>query len=210
MTHLSLEILSAYLDRELIAAKTGEVEEHLAGCSKCQTRLHGLRRVVDRLSALEPVVSPAYLRPEVRRFVALQESKKSMLSRLEEQANRFTIQSPLIPAFAVVIALVVIIYLLVAGVSRQIGPGTEVIVAPTQARSSQALEIGSRVFERRDEIWVEKGWSENIPVRSIRFNDQEFSRLVEIEPALAGLESLDNSVWLVLDNEWVEINPSLP
>ena len=46
MTHLSLEILSAYLDRELIAAKTGEVEEHLAGCSKCQTRLHGLRRVV--------------------------------------------------------------------------------------------------------------------------------------------------------------------
>ena len=210
MTHLNLEILSTYLDGELVAAKTGEVERHLAGCSKCQTRLHGLRRVVDRLCDLEPVASPAYLRPEVRRFVALQRSKESMWSRLEAQANRLTLQSPLIPAFAVVIALVLIIYLLVAGVSRQIGSETEVIVPPTAAAGPQIMEIGSRVFEKRDDIWVEKGRSEDVPVRSIQYGDEELSRFIDLEPALVGLESLDSSVWLVLDSELVEIAPTQP
>lgn len=210
MTHLNVETLSSYLDGELVDAKVRKLETHLDQCPRCQARLRGLRRVVERLSVIVPIGPPTYLEPEVRRFVALQQSRESTWSRLELQMARFSAQSPLIPLFAVVIALVLIIYLLASGLSRQVGSGTEIVIAPTEIENSEMREIGSRVFEKQADRWVEQGWIGKFPVRKVDTKGAELAGWITIEPALAELEELGAVVWIVLDDEPVEIDYSRP
>jgi anti-sigma factor RsiW len=56
--HLSLEILSAYLDAELTADERGVVTTHLSTCQRCQSELQSLRATTTLMRSL-PEMRPA-------------------------------------------------------------------------------------------------------------------------------------------------------
>ncbi|HEX2251975.1 MAG TPA: zf-HC2 domain-containing protein [Thermoanaerobaculia bacterium] len=116
--HLENDLLSAYLDGEVPAADARALEDHLAACAGCRARLDGLRRAVGALARLERAAPPPLLAHQVERRVALEGRRAGLTERLENRLQGLTLQSPMVVAFTVVLALAVIVYLFAQGVAR--------------------------------------------------------------------------------------------
>ena len=209
MTHLSIETLSTYLDNELSSSRRLLADRHLEACSACRSRLDGLHRVVSTLSMIEPEMAPAHLKSEVQRFADLQSVGTSVRVRLERLAALTRQQPPLLAAFGVVIALTLIIFLLASGLTYFSPTGTELIVAPGSTAAPEVLEVGARTFERTAGVWIERVWPGGEPSRRVTYDSEEFDSYRAREPELAALIGLDQSVWIVLDGEKVELCPEL-
>lgn len=138
MSHPSVELLSSYLDDHLRDSERQSVESHLDGCPKCRERLNGMTHVVHHLAGLSRMVPPPQLGSEVRRQVAGEGRRETLLQRLEEGVSQFSLQASVVSAFAVVVALSVIIYVVAAGVERH-RPSP---AAPQVAASEKAAEPG--------------------------------------------------------------------
>lgn len=120
MSHTPVEMLSSYLDDELTRERRLRVERHLQGCEECQHRLEGLRRVVQRLEGLGRISPIPYLEQQVLQSAATGEQEESLRDRLERGAGRLHIERWVwLPTFAMVIALVSIIYLFSWGLESQ-------------------------------------------------------------------------------------------
>jgi hypothetical protein len=66
-THLSVDLLSAYLDGQVTAAERARIEEHLPTCPACQRELNSLRQTVTLLHAMPRVPLPrAFILSEVQ------------------------------------------------------------------------------------------------------------------------------------------------
>ena len=77
MSHVDEGLLHAYLDGELTPVERARVDEHLAGCLTCRTRLEEERQLIERASILLSAALPpdrlapplsALARPRPRRF----------------------------------------------------------------------------------------------------------------------------------------------
>jgi len=77
MPHVDEGLLHAYLDGELTPVERARVDEHLAGCLACRTRLDEERQLIERASTLLGLATPsdrpspplsALARPRPRRF----------------------------------------------------------------------------------------------------------------------------------------------
>lgn len=205
MTHLSIETISTYLDDELRADHREQAERHLEACPACRSRLERLHLVVARLSGIGPAAAPTYLKSEVQRYAALGPIETSVGARYEWLVTLTRQQSPLLAAFGVVLALVLIIFLLASGLTTFSPSETDLIVPPPSASAPELLKIGLRAFEPRDGGWIEKGWPGGAPSRRVAFGSEEFALRRTAEPELAKLTRLDGSVWIVLDGERIEL-----
>lgn len=155
--HATLEQLSSYVDAELRDHERHELERHLDECEDCRRRIAGLRRVVDRLRSLEQQAPPAELGYVVERRAAAR-GGRGHGDRLEESVRTLLLQPSLMPVFALVVALVIILYLFSFGVARQ-GAGTTrlIRVVETPAAAPETRVIDGRSFERHGPLWVEAG-----------------------------------------------------
>ena len=59
MSHVDEGLLHAYLDGELTPVERARVDEHLAGCAACRTRLDEERALIERASQLLGLATPA-------------------------------------------------------------------------------------------------------------------------------------------------------
>jgi anti-sigma factor RsiW len=71
MTDRWLDRLSDYLDGEMSETERREMEQHLFACTECATALEGLRNVVSRARALEPLPPASDLWPEIARRIGV-------------------------------------------------------------------------------------------------------------------------------------------
>ena len=117
--HPETELLSAYLDRELVERETRRVEGHLSECLRCQQRLDGLREVVAKLHRVESVPIPRLLYSQIPHRISLESRPQGLMDRFENRLRRFYFPQSSIPlTFALVIALVVVVYFFVWGADR--------------------------------------------------------------------------------------------
>lgn len=126
--HARVEDLSTYLDDELAAAERQRLEGHLQQCPRCREQLQGMRRVVEGLEAMSKVAPLPYLEQEVRRSVLQRPRLDGPLTRAERGISRWMLRPSWVPAFATVMALVLIIYLFSWGLYRQQQRGIPVVL----------------------------------------------------------------------------------
>ena len=157
--HLSDDLLSAYVDRELPERRVAEAEEHLADCPGCRARLAGLDRVVGRLRRLERAAPPPLLAERVARHVRVADREGGLVERLESRLSVGPLDSPLFLAFAVVVALAVIAYAFSAAVERRDG-GTRFGLADPESAANliasvEVTEVAGRELVRQEGVWIE-------------------------------------------------------
>ena len=165
--HATLQQLSACIDDELIDRELHAVARHLEGCSSCRDRMAGLRAASARLGRLAREVPPAPLARRVRRAAERGPAGHRLLERLEDGVRGRLSQPVFGPAFAVVLALGVIIYLFSQGLARedrtrtrviiQPAPAEEQVTPPPESRAAAGLAVGDRRFERVGGLWIELG-----------------------------------------------------
>lgn len=163
-THATAEVLSAYLDHELLADESVELEEHLESCSDCAARLAGMRSVVTRLHQLERLAPPNALDQLVARRIALSDEPRSLLDRLEDGLSGFQRQSNMLMLFAVVIALAVIMLLFAHALERAandtipvVFEGSATIAAPPGEPAADPAAGSGLILQRHGEDYVAVG-----------------------------------------------------
>lgn len=154
--HADVEILSAYLDRELTASEAERLEDHLRDCSRCRHHLDSLSSVVTGLHRLERVEAPSLLASKVRRRVALEREDRALgswLDRLERRLAGMKLNSATFTLAAVILALAAISYLFIQHVDRAERQRTPLVVTSTVPWTVPGA------FERRGDAW----WPAEVP-----------------------------------------------
>jgi anti-sigma factor RsiW len=209
--HSSVEQLSIYLDDRLGEPERRRLERHLAACDDCRRRLAGMRRVVQGLERLERTAPPPQLAHQVEQRIGLEAGRQRLLERVERRLNLMMAQPSILPTFALVIALAVIVYLFAYGLERHQQRGVPVILEPPAGNMGQELaesrEVEGRVFEPRDGGWREQGSAGATPTLVLDLTTPDGRpKWIERYPELGGLSrELDGRVVLRLEEEWVEV-----
>ncbi len=216
-SHIAVELLSAYLDRELDPRPRRRVEAHLTGCSECRRQLASLERVTMELHALERLSAPPQIGLELSRVTSLARVESGFLEKLEAQISRWTYSGSLLPLFAVVLALVVVMYLFSLGLARHQSGLLPVELQPAEkhaetAESSPAagriVEVGTRQLILVGDIWIERGLEEAAEVEVVGAAHPAARSLLEAEPELGELLDRGQSIRLREDGKILEIEPS--
>lgn len=227
MAHLTVEELSIYLDRRLGDQARRQVESHLGRCQRCTDRLRGLQRVVAHLESVQHLAPPPEVDIAVRQVAALEMNRPRLWQLLERHAQRFTLQSSVLPIFAVVISLVLIAYLLSWGVYRQNRRGIPVILesgptvldgesSGTQTSDDHGVDaesarrLAGRWLDQHGDLWIERGLGSQDPVRSLPASDPVVQGWLEREPELGELARLGGKVRIRRAGEVWEIDFSAP
>ncbi len=222
-THASAEVLSAYLDRQLVEPKARQLEEHIESCQQCHVKLEGLRKVVTNLQNLEQLAAPLSLEQTVARRITLSDRSPSLLDRFEEGMSIFNRQSPMLSMFGVVIALALFIYLFSYTLHLRETATTPVIfedppaadgAAPRAegsarrtegAPTEQLVAADRRLLWSGDGLWVEEGVSAAAVSRTVTFDSDDGRALLAAHPDLAGLADLDRSVVIEVGGEVIRL-----
>lgn len=212
--HVTIEDLSAYLDRQLTRAELLEIEKHLAECELCAKRCDGMRRVMSSLKHLEHLAPPSTLDQTVARRIALTSERVDLYERLESSLSIFERQSSLLALFAVVIALAVIMLLFSVAVERAQHATIPVVFQDPDFRGEESLgdaahstrlEIAGRVLIRDGDAWIEEGVDPARVDRVLEADSAAARELITQHPELAELDSLDLPAIIALNGEIVEL-----
>lgn len=210
--HLDAELLSAYLDDEVLDLEKIEIDGHLADCPSCLDRLEGLRRVTSTLQRLERAEPPPVLGILVQRRLGLDRQPGGVAGRwLRSTAWQFPISPPLATLFALVLALAIIVSLF--GSALEWLDAREPILVPVfEDRPAAVVEpgdesdrrmVGGRSFALVDGRWQELGIGERA-VRTVAADSPEALRLWQTEPELERAFAAVG-VRLLIDGEVVEV-----
>ncbi len=213
-THVSAELLSAYLDRQLAGPEARQLEEHLDRCERCHVRLEGLRKVVTHLQTLDPLTPPSGLQAAVARRIQLSDRQPNLLDRFEQGISIFDRQSPILAMFAVIIALAMFIYLFSYALHQDQSGSIEVIFQdPPGAAAAEDQAIGSRLTAGGRQLvwsvgglWVEEGADVDAVARTLAVDSDEGRDFLAAHPELADLAALDRSVVIRLGGEIVRLD----
>jgi len=198
MTHHATALaISSYLDDELDAVASREFETHLDECDACRERLRSMRRVTTDLRALTPHVPPPTLAGSVGDRVRSLEHSLPWLERFEKSLKGWSLQSEVVPLFATLVAIGMMIVLLAYAASNSASRGED--------RGDEAIlettirqVVGDRIFEQEDGVWFEAG-ATGVPDRVIDLRGRE------IPPDVRGLERVGPEVQIELGGERVRI-----
>jgi hypothetical protein len=201
-SHATAELLSAYLDEELVEPELERLEAHLEECTECHGRLEGLRKVVASLRRIERPDPPSELEKAVARRIALVRDREPVLDRFESAISIFNRQSTILPMLGIVIALGVFIYMFAWALERDqhipvfFGnpPGTE--------EDGSAQRSGGRLLQHEDGLWIEDGADLDAVSRTIELDSEEGRELLAAHPEV---EQLPRPAVILLDDEVVEI-----
>jgi len=213
--HPDVEILSTYLDSELSRRERRQVEEHLEVCDDCLERLSSLQKVVGNLQVLERLAPPPHLGAHLHRLASLQASQPTLTQRLEQGVSRFTFQSAIAPVFAVVVALILIIYMLSWGLHRQATSRIPVHLEPEKTMvESTGMEssrrVAGRIFNLADGVWIEQGLDREAVTEQVSGVDPRVQAWFARSPELAQIATLGSRVRLVMEDRLVEIRFGVP
>lgn len=213
--HLDVETLSSYLDSEMSHRERDQVEEHLEHCDDCQERLSGLEKVVGNLRALERLAPPPHLGTHLHRLAAVQASQPSLIERLEQRVSRFNLQSALAPVFAVVVALILIIYMLSWGLHRQATGRIPVHLEPETSRvasddTPSSRQIAGRTFDLHDGVWIEQGLVNEPVVERLSASEPRVQAWLARSPELEEIVTPGDRVRLRMEGRVVEIRFDAP
>ncbi|MCZ6508189.1 MAG: hypothetical protein O7A04_09130 [Acidobacteria bacterium] len=208
MTHeATVELLSRLLDGDVSAVERERIEERIETDAETREIYEGLRRVRSSLGQLADAAPPAYLGALVHRRVALEAEKVGLRSRLERRLH-WLLPPMLLPAFAVVLALAAMFYLLANGLARYERAHEPLILSapPGSARGPEVVEIDSRVFVREGSRWLESDLTPAAvaTARQRRVRPDEIAEWARSRPRLAALAEL-GVVVVELDGEIVEL-----
>lgn len=208
--HPDVETLSTYLDHELDRPQHAQIEDHLDACEDCREHLSNLQKVVRNLQALERLAPPPHLGMHLHRQAALQASRPSLVERLEQGVSRFNFQSTIAPVFAVVMALILIIYTLSWGIHRQANGRIPVHLEPQEMTVDAAVldsprQVAGRTFGLVNGIWAEEGLDTNAVAEPILASDPRVQSWFARSPELKDLETLGERVRLTMGDAVVEI-----
>ena len=148
--HATVEELSLRLDAELSDRRRQELDRHLEQCTECRGRLEGLRAVSRALREARQPVPPIGMERRVRKSLRNVEVPSGWLSHLEGQLRRLVLQPSILPVYAIVLALGVILYLFSHGVAQR-------DIAPVVTRPSKEKEEALRRAEPGAELDVGAG-----------------------------------------------------
>ena len=199
-SHATVELLSAYLDQQLVGSEVSHLEDHLENCDECHDRLEGLRKIVASLHRIDDVDPPAELEMAVARRIALAGESSSVLDSFETQLSVFNRQSNILPLFAIVIALGVFMYLFAVAVDKHQNQRIPVIFGtPGSAETQQEAD---RVLKLEDGVWLEDGLTRDEVRRTVDLESDEGRQWLTKHPRL---EQLPRPAVIRLDGEVVEI-----
>ena len=213
--HPDVETLSTYLDSELSRRLRHQVEEHLEVCDDCRERLSSLEKVVGHLRALERQAPPPHLDAQLHRLASLEASRPTLIQRLEQGVARINLQSNLAPLFAIVVALILIIYMLSWGLHRQatrripvhLEPQDTTIDAPVMESSRQ---LAGRSFDLVDGVWIEHGLAGVDVEEQVSGSDPRVQSWFVSYPELEEIADLGSRVRLAIEEKVVEIRFDVP
>ena len=208
VAHLSSEMISAYLDHELVGEDVRELELHLEDCSECRDRFDGMKEVVLRLRRLEPAPLPPTLDQAVARRIAIQGSRTSLLDRWEGSLSNPTRQSSFFALFAVVLALATMLFLFANALDEARRGSVSVIFSdPPRVEEGAEVVVDGRRFGSREGVWWEVGIATESAPRVLDPGGNEAEGLRERYPGLAALEG---DVILRLGDEVVRFASTAP
>lgn len=182
--HVTSELASAYLDRELPLPERRRLDLHFETCADCRLRLDRLRGTVDLLARVRRSAPPAELAQRVRREVLAEAGRgaprRSFLSRL---ASGWGGLATLATA---------VVMLLTVGVVRDFSSMRDRALALKAPRevvsvSSQGFmfqpqttsEVAGRTFVWNDDnLWVEQGVRQQAPHRMVLASSPTGRRLL--------------------------------
>lgn len=214
-THPDVETLSIYLDSRLSRLERSRVDEHLERCGDCRERLCSLEKVVEDLRSLERMAPPPHLGTHLHRLAALQASEPTLIQRLEHSVSRFNVHSTIAPVFAVVVALIVIIYMLSWGLHRQATGRIPVHLEPEETvidtlAVESSRQVAGRTFALDDGVWIERGLEDLPPIQILSGTDPQVQSWMADTPALATIATLGQRVRVVMNGSVVEIRFETP
>lgn len=197
--HLTVETLSAHLDRELAPEERNRVEEHLGACSDCRRELDGLRRTVERLRDLERLAPPEIIGSQIRRRVAL-ETEGARPGRLRRRRFRIPVESSSLLTFSLVVALAAILYLF-AGALEDRRTGTIPVDLGPRTESGSRAEVPSREWVWTGAEWRAEELAETVlgDVREVRRGTPSWVDLQTRHPELEALPESDRKILVGLD-----------
>lgn len=204
-SHATAELLSAYLDQQLVEPEARQLEAHLEECAECHGRLEGLRRVIANLRGLESHEPSDELQKAVARRIALAGEPKPFLDRMVSGLSIFNRQSTLLPMFAVVLALAIFIYLFSVAVEQSQSGLTPVVFDAPAIETDDPREIAGRRLTLRDGAWVEADVDPQAAARILTLDSEEGRRLLAEYPDLEGLTALAPPAVIEIDGEIVEL-----
>ena len=208
MREATVELLSRYLDGDLEPAERRRAEGLMAEDAEAREIYEGLRRVRGALGQLGEQAPPPHLGVLVQRRVALEAEDSSLWKRVDSRLRRFLVEPAMLPAFAVVIALAAMVYVLAHGLDRFERSREPVILRPDPAVLEEPAphQIDGRVFEYQGDRWVERGLDGEAAAVAPRvyIGTSEVEGWKLAHPELADVPSL-GAVVLRLDGEVVEL-----
>ena len=165
--------------------------------------------LVERLGSLKRSAPPAHLGQSIEHRVSLEARREGLLEKLERRIELWTTHSSMMPVFALVLALAVIIYLFALGVERS-NRGTTIILEPSVAEPiGESVELGGRVFDRTDGIWIERGLAGEAVSLRLTFAGPESEKLAD-RLDLKDYQALGGVVRLRVGQEVIEVDFSEP
>ena len=214
-SHVNVELLSAYLDRQLADVEARRLEAHLDECEQCHTRLEGLRRVVRKLHKIEASAPPRELEQLVARRIVLAQERENPLDRLEAGLSIFKSQSSILPMFGVVIALALFMYLLSVAVDQSRNDRIPVVFdvpnpqAPSASTEStepplDTTRVAGATFRDVNGVWVQDGLTRDNVTRIVERGSEAWSGLQQAHPHLRDLTDLEGVYVLRAGDEIVE------
>ena len=205
---VTVELLSRYLDGDLGPAERRHAESLMTEDPEALAIYEGLQQVRGSLGQLADAEPPAHLGVLVRRRVALAAEDSGLWQRVDLRLRRFLVEPAMLPAFAVVLALGAMVYVLASGLDR-FERGREPVILrpdPSALQAPVPRQIDGRVFEFQSDLWVEQGLSPEQTEAALRLTigPSEIAEWRLAHPELAGLPELGAAV-LDLDGAIVEL-----
>lgn len=209
MTHnATVELLSRFLDDDVTPAERRRAESLIAVDPEARAIYQGLRGVRGALAELGDAEPPGHLGALIERRVALEAERSGLWARVDLGLRRFLVEPAMLPAFAVVLALAAMIYLLASGIDRfDRSQEPRILRPPPESLRLQApRQIAGRTFRFEGDRWIEEGVSSEAAAHAERqsVSPAEIENWVRARPELAGLPELGAAV-LVLDGKVVEV-----
>ncbi len=171
-SHLTAELVSAYLDRELPLAERRRLDLHLQSCTACRQSVDHLRGTLGRLAALPRSNPPAALAERVRWGVLGErrepERRRSFGARLTSGwGGLAALGSALVLALGVGIAHD---FATARDRALALKPPREVVTVSEQGflfQPQTTSRAAGRTFVWNEDLWVEEGVKEASPRRTV-------------------------------------------
>jgi hypothetical protein len=163
--HLSTEQLSSFMDGEVGAAETREVEVHLASCPACRARLGSMRRLITEIRRMERPVPPPDLGYQVHAQIAAQGDVRTLRARARDLFRSLVFQPSFrVAALGLAVAVAVAIrFLAVPPVPPPDGSRPQIVTVrttfgePPLGLPETTSEVAGREFVLSGDRWVQKG-----------------------------------------------------